>query len=218
VNEHEEKVRRLIALALNAGATDGESRNAAIQALRLIEKHGLIGNSSGPQAPTGRDDTAYNHIVIANLQERIRLLESMVRGARMNDALLQGQIRRLNEDLARAHNEIAGLKHEVMEEKDKKRDAEDRARRFRDHRFPTTVTEPVWRPGPHPMSQPGRGTVRDPEPSNGSKPRRKIIRSQYSGTCSRCKEPFEVGDRIAWRKGAGALHLLCYERELQEPA
>jgi RNA polymerase-binding transcription factor DksA len=201
VNEHEEKVRRLIALALNAGATDGESRNAAIQALRLIEKHGLIGNGANPQAPSGRDDTAYNHIVIANLQQRIRDLESMVRGARMNDSLLMARINSLNEALRIAHNEIDGLKREVMEERRKKQDADDRARRFRDHRFPTTVTEPV------------RAST-----NGADKPRRKIIRSQYSGTCNRCKEPFEVGDRIAWRKGAGALHLICYERELQEPA
>jgi hypothetical protein len=195
VSEHEKKVRQLIALALNAGATDGESRNAAISALRLIEKHGLLdedGRPSPAAAPTG---DAYSHIVIANYRQRVAELEQLVRGARMHDTLLNARIAGLSNELDRAHEEIVQLKREIMEERRKRQDADDRARRFRDHRPATTVTT---------------------EPSNG--PRRKIIRSKYTGTCARCKESFEVGERIAWRSGNGALHLACYERELQEIA
>jgi hypothetical protein len=172
VNDVETKVRQLIALALNSAATEGEARNAAISAIKLIEKHKLL---------NGEREKFEDFDRLA-FQERIRFLESQVRGARLNDMILKGQIRSLNEALTRAHDEIAGLKREIMDEKRRK---------------PPIVTD---------------------SGSSSSPLRRKIIRSQFAGTCSRCKERFEIGERIAWRSGGGSMHIGCYEKELGRSA
>lgn len=52
-----EKAKKLIALAVNDGASPAEAREAAIQAVRLIHKHKLLdgGAIEAPRAPIGVD-------------------------------------------------------------------------------------------------------------------------------------------------------------------
>jgi Protein of unknown function (DUF2786) len=47
----EERVRYLMALALDAGANQHEARNAAMQALRLIAQHKLLDSVAPPVSP-----------------------------------------------------------------------------------------------------------------------------------------------------------------------
>jgi hypothetical protein len=48
---HLDKARALIALAVNDGAAPGEASNAALAAVKLIAKHGLLEVAPGPTSP-----------------------------------------------------------------------------------------------------------------------------------------------------------------------
>lgn len=41
---------------------------------------------------------------------------------------------------------------------------------------------------------------------------RRIIVSKYDGTCSACGEYYEAGERVAWARGRGALHVACHRQ------
>lgn len=45
---------------------------------------------------------------------------------------------------------------------------------------------------------------------------RVIIVSKFSGKCAHCKEPYEIGDCIAWYKGRSIFHRSCYQEWLEE--
>jgi hypothetical protein len=182
MSDVEEKIRCLIALATNAAASEAEARTAAMQAVRLIEKHKLLGNNEPPRRSRSTSD-----------EERLRtendFLRSQVRGARMHDAMLQ--------------TEIAMLRIKVNELEVRLRNG-------------SSPSMPRRQAAPEETRRVENNGRWDQRPDR-SQPR-KIIRSQYAGTCRRCKEPFEIGDRIAWAAGRGGLHLDCYEAEKEECA
>lgn len=41
---------------------------------------------------------------------------------------------------------------------------------------------------------------------------RRVISSQYDGRCRECDQPYEAGDRVAWARGEGAVHVTCWRR------
>lgn len=80
----DEKVRRLIALAIDHAASENEARNAALQAAKLIAEHGLL-NGGGWRVEARRDE-------LREHEELIRRLQSQLRGAEIHERMLKGTI------------------------------------------------------------------------------------------------------------------------------
>lgn len=156
----DEKVRKLIALAIDRAASENEARNAALQAVKLIAEHGLLGNVRARPPEDFRDRNALIH--------EIRLLQSHLRGAEINEKMLKGTI-------AVLERKIQMLEHGRSSEVRDARDTTDRRYRA-------------------------------------------IIVSKFSGRCAYCREPYEVGDHIAWARGRTTFHSDCYDDWLEESA
>lgn len=84
--------------------------------------------------------------------------------------------------------------------------------------------DPSPRPRPAPPPPPPRPA---PPPPPKAKPREavggkaRLITTQYDGHCRWCGEDFCVGDRVAWRRGVGAVlasHPECVRWLEQQPA
>lgn len=64
-----------------------------------------------------------------------------------------------------------------------------------------------------PWTAPPKSGPAQPHPARDPRSAPRDIVSRYAGRCAVCGEEYGVGDRISWRRGHGASHVHCKDRQ-----